>query len=200
MRNLYKQLVLAMARTGIVGFGGGPSVIPLIRYEAVTRFRWMSDDEFGEVLAIANTLPGPIATKIATYLGYRLKGPLGAAVSLTAHIAPSILAMIALFTTVTSLSGHTIVEDMIAAVNPVIAVMLGQMTYEFMNKAWKGLGKWAGSAIVVLAFLLLTQVHLHPAWLILAFIVYGFFHYSLFEAAIRRFSHSKPDRKEEASR
>ncbi|KAF9113979.1 hypothetical protein BGX30_006751 [Mortierella sp. GBA39] len=67
-----------MFRTGILGYGGGPSTVPLIRHEAVSRYRWMADEEFGEVLAIANTLPGPIATKLAAYLGYRLKGTLGA--------------------------------------------------------------------------------------------------------------------------
>lgn len=69
----YLDLSWAMLKTGILGYGGGPSVIPLIRHEAVTRYKWMSDEEFGEILAFANALPGPIATKIAAYLGYRLK-------------------------------------------------------------------------------------------------------------------------------
>ena len=53
----YNGLVIGMVRTGILGYGGGPSVIPLIRYEAVTRYKWVSDEEFGEILAIANALP-----------------------------------------------------------------------------------------------------------------------------------------------
>ena len=60
MGNSYKELTIAMLRTGILGFGGGPSVIPLIRYEAVSRYHWMRDEEFGEILAIANALPGPL--------------------------------------------------------------------------------------------------------------------------------------------
>ncbi len=72
--NEYVQIAVAMCRTGILGYGGGPSVIPLIRHDAVTRYGWLTDDEFGETLAIANALPGPIATKMAAYLGYKLKG------------------------------------------------------------------------------------------------------------------------------
>ncbi|MEC0271458.1 chromate transporter, partial [Paenibacillus anseongense] len=82
--NAYVQIGMAMLRTGILGYGGGPSIVPLVRYEAVTRFQWMKDEEFMEVLAIANTLPGPIATKLAGYLGYRLKGTAGAAVGVLA--------------------------------------------------------------------------------------------------------------------
>ncbi len=175
----YAQLVLAMARTGTIGFGGGPSVIPLIRYEAVTRFHWLSDEEFAEVLAIANTLPGPIATKMSAYLGYRLKGAVGACTAVLAHILPSALAMIFLFTIINFLVGSTIIEGMIAAVNPVIAVMLGQMAYEFLEKARKGLGN-VGWAAAILVFLLLTFVPIHPAIVIAVFIGYGFFHFHLF--------------------
>lgn len=92
----YNGLVIGMVRTGILGYGGGPSVIPLIRYEAVTRYKWVSDEEFGEILAIANALPGPIATKMAAYLGYKTKGVLGAIVSVLAHILPTSIAIIAL--------------------------------------------------------------------------------------------------------
>lgn len=53
-KETYKELVFAMGRTGILGYGGGPSVIPLIRYEAITRYRWLDDDEFGDTLALAN--------------------------------------------------------------------------------------------------------------------------------------------------
>ncbi|MCF6476974.1 chromate transporter, partial [Nonomuraea sp. MG754425] len=109
-----------MCRTGILGYGGGPSVIPLIRHDAVTRYNWLSDDEFGETLAIANALPGPIATKMAAYLGYKLKGVRGAFLSVLAHILPSCIAMIALLSAVNYLSGSRTVAGMIASVSPVI--------------------------------------------------------------------------------
>lgn len=95
MRGHY-DLIVAMARTGILGYGGGPSVIPLFRHEAVVRYKWMSDDEFGETLAVANTLPGPVATKMAAQIGYQQKGIIGAIVAVLAHIFPSTLAIIGL--------------------------------------------------------------------------------------------------------
>lgn len=175
----YVQLATAMFRSGILGYGGGPSVIPLIRHDAVTRYAWLNDDEFGETLAIANALPGPIATKMAAYLGYKLKGVKGAIISVLAHILPSCIAMIALLSAVNYLSGSNVVAGMIAGVSPVIAVMLGMMAYEFAQKAYKGLGKYIGVTFILLAFLLLEVLHIHPAIVIVIFLGYGTLHYRI---------------------
>lgn len=173
METSYKDLILAMLRTGIFGFGGGPSVIPLIRYEAVSRYHWLKDEEFGEILAIANTLPGPIATKMAAYLGYKQKGTIGAFISVIAHVLPTCLAMVLLFTMINVLSYSTVIKGMISAVMPVIVVMLGQMTYEFASKTVKGLGKSLGSLLFVISFFMLQIISIHPAIVIVLFLTYG---------------------------
>lgn len=151
----------------------------MIRHDAVTRYAWLNDDEFGETLAIANALPGPIATKMAAYLGYKLKGVKGAIISVLAHILPSCIAMIALLSAVNYLSGSNVIAGMIAGVSPVIAVMLGMMAYEFAQKAYKGLGKYIGVAFILLAFLLLEVLHIHPAIVIVLFLGYGTLHYRI---------------------
>ncbi len=175
----YGELSWAMIRTGILGYGGGPSVMPLFRYEAVTRYRWISDDEFGEILALGNALPGPIATKMAAYLGYRSKGVPGAIIAILAHILPSSIAMIVLLSAVAFLSESKMIQGMIAAVVPVIAVMLGVMAYEFGEKAVKGLGMALGMALFVIVFVLLQVVHVHAAIVIALFLIYGAFHFRL---------------------
>jgi chromate transporter len=175
--SVYKNLIIAMFRTGMLGYGGGPATVPLIRYEAVTRYKWMQDDEFGEVLAIANALPGPIATKLAAYLGYRQKGALGASIAVLAHIIPTCVAMVALLSIITALSSSTIIAGMIGAVTPVVAVMLGMMAYEFGEKAVKGLGKVLGVLLFVLSFAMLQLIELHSAIVIGVFLAYGAFHF-----------------------
>jgi chromate transporter len=173
----YKELIIAMLRTGILGFGGGPSVIPLIRYEAVTRYHWLDDEEFGETWAVANALPGPIAPKMAAYLGYRGKGAMGAIVAVLAHISPTCIATVVLLSLVSVFQFSKSFTDMINAIMPVIAVMLGQMAYEFAFKALKGLGKILGVLFLVLSFILLYVLPIHPAIVILIFLIYGAFHY-----------------------
>ncbi|MES1034890.1 chromate transporter [Bacillus pumilus] len=175
----YIELIIAMVRTGILGFGGGPSVIPLIRHEAVVKYHWVNDDEFGETLAIANALPGPIATKMSAYLGYRLKGVSGAIVATAAHILPTCLAMVALVTLVSVLSSSQIIQNMIGAVTPVIAVLLGIMAYEFGQKTLKGFGMIFGIALFLLAFIGLQVLSIHPGIIVIIFLCYGAFHFKL---------------------
>ncbi|THF83535.1 chromate transporter [Cohnella fermenti] len=175
----YAQLFWAMFKTGVLGFGGGPSVIPLIRHEAVKNYNWIDNDEFGEILALANALPGPIATKMAAYLGYRRKKTLGATVAVLSHILPSALAMIVLMSVVQYLSSSQIVQGMIAGVIPVVAVMLGVMAYEFGEKAIKGLGKAFGIVLFAAAFVLLQLLDVHDAIVIALFLAYGAFHFKL---------------------
>ena len=63
------DLGAAWLRIGLFGFGGGPSVIPLIKHECVDRYHWMSDAELLDALAFGNALPGPIAVKLAAHVG-----------------------------------------------------------------------------------------------------------------------------------
>ncbi|WP_305038240.1 chromate transporter [Cohnella sp. AR92] len=175
----YGQLFWAMFKTGVLGFGGGPSVIPLIRHEAVKNYNWIDNDEFGEILALANALPGPIATKMAAYLGYRKKGTLGATVAVLSHVLPSALAMIALMSVVQTLSSSQIVQGMIAGVIPVVAVMLGVMAYEFGEKTVKGLGAKLGIGLFAVAFVLLQLLSVHDAIVIALFLAYGAVHFKL---------------------
>ncbi|WP_168123529.1 chromate transporter [Paenibacillus sp. HB172176] len=199
-RGTYAQISWAMAKTGILGYGGGPSVIPLFRYEAVNAHGWMKDEDFGEILALANALPGPIATKMAAYIGYHQKGVPGAIVSVLSHILPSGAAMIALLTAVQWLSGSAIIQGMIGAVIPVIAVMLGMMAYEFGERAVKGLGLYTGIGFFILAFALLQLVHVHPAIVIVIFLGYGVFHLRTAAAWKRRREQRALKREQRAAR
>ena len=82
----YVQLFLAFFFPNIIGYGGGPATIPLIEHEVVEKYGWMTKSEFSEVLALGNALPGPIATKMAAYIGYDVAGVFGAAIALFATV------------------------------------------------------------------------------------------------------------------
>ncbi|VEF46337.1 Chromate transporter [Bacillus freudenreichii] len=179
----YMAISGAMLRVGIFGYGGGPSVIPLFRHEAVTRFQWMDDKEFGELLAFANALPGPIATKMAAQLGYQQKGAAGAVVAILSHILPTTIAIVGLLGALYAMKESVIVAGMIAAVRPVVAVLLGITAYEFCAKTWGGLGKVIGVGFGLIAFLLLGVLDVHPAIVIITFLAYGTVHIKLFEWA-----------------
>lgn len=90
-------LFMAFFIANLLGYGGGPASIPLMFEEVVNRYSWLSNDQFSNMLALANALPGPIATKIGAYVGYSAGGWPGFLIALIATVVPSALALIVLF-------------------------------------------------------------------------------------------------------
>lgn len=150
----------------MLGYGGGPGSIPLIHKEVVDKYKWMSDEDFGDLLALANTLPGPIATKLAGYIGHRVSGIVGMINAVLATIIPTILLMIILLSSLSSIKDVAWVEGMTAAVIPVVAMMLAVLTWQFFDKARKGMG-WTQTLVMsAVIFILLQFLNVHPGILI----------------------------------
>lgn len=164
----------AFFRVGILGFGGGPSAIPLVHQEAVKKYKWMNEEEFADTLAIANAMPGPIATKMAGYIGYRISGIVGCLVGLLATVAPTALAMVFLLQLLQQFKDIPWVQHMSASVVPVVAVMLATMTWDFVKKSGQTLGWVKGLLIIFGSLLLMEGLQVHPAILILLLIIFVF--------------------------
>lgn len=92
------QLFLTFLKIGAFTFGGGYAMIPLIQKEVVENKKWLSDKDVADVVAIAETTPGPIAINAATFVGYKTKGFIGAFASTLGVVLPSffIIVLIAL--------------------------------------------------------------------------------------------------------
>src|SRR5690554_4299189 len=133
---IYWQIFLAFFIPAILGYGGGPAFIPLIQNEVVNRYGWITLERFGEILAIGNSLPGPIATKVGGYIGYEVGGVLGSFIALFATVAPTLLVMLFLLGLLYKFKDSPRVKNMTALIRPAIAVLLGVLAYEFFARAW----------------------------------------------------------------
>ena len=89
-------LFLTFLKIGAFTFGGGYAMIPLIQREIVLRRRWITDDDILEITAIAESTPGPIAVNSATFVGYRVGGLPGAALSTVGVVLPSFVIITAM--------------------------------------------------------------------------------------------------------
>lgn len=170
---IYVQIFLAFFIPGILGYGGGPASIPLVENEVVDNYGWLSTNEFSEMLAMGNALPGPIATKMAGYIGYEQGGILGAIVGVFATVAPSLILMIALLGLLMKYKESPRVKRMTTYIRPVIAVLLGIMTYDFFFSAYEGAGIWQTLFIGLVSFFLMERLKVHPAYVIAGALVYG---------------------------
>lgn len=170
-----RQIFIAFLRSGLLGFGGGPSVIPLIEKEVVKHFKMLSSDDFTNVLAVANTLPGPIATKLAGYIGYRVGGILGMLNALLATVLPTVLAVIVLLETLQRFQDYAFVQGMTKGVIIVVCAMMISLMVDFLKKSQKKLG-WALAIILLfLSGIAMLIFHLHPGFVIVALLLLAFF-------------------------
>lgn len=172
---LYWHIFLAFFIPGILGYGGGPASIPLVENEVVQRYGWMSIQEFSEVLALGNALPGPISTKMAGYIGYEVGGIPGAIIGVFATVAPSLILMIALLGVLYKYKDSPKVQRLTMYVRPVIALLLGIMAWNFFAESYQGIGIWQTALLIGGSYVLLEQVKLHPAFVIAGALVYGGF-------------------------
>ncbi|SDM07350.1 chromate transporter [Franzmannia pantelleriensis] len=161
-----RDLFMAFLRIGLLGFGGGPAMIPLVQQEVVKRHAWLDDEEFADILAIANTLPGPIATKMPGYIGYRVGGVAGCINAVLAVILPTILAMIVLLGVFSRYRDVAWIQGMGQGVVPVVMVMMGQLAWDFLNKSQLVLGWLISLTMAAVAGVLIYLLGVHPGWVV----------------------------------
>ena len=168
---VWVDLGAAWLRIGLFGFGGGPSVIPLIRHECVDRYGWMSDAELLDALAFGNALPGPIAVKLAAHVGMQAGGWLGCWVALAALNLPSIAMMLGLAALYARYRDAPSVAGAMAGVRPAV---VGLLAYTAWSLAPDGVRNVPAGVIALAAFVALV-LKVHPAVVIAGAMGIGMF-------------------------
>lgn len=167
------HVLFAFLIANLLGYGGGPSTIPLIQAETVGQFHLLTNAAFANLLAVANALPGPVATKLAVAIGYQVGGLAEAALALLATVLPSAVALIFLLRLLNRFRGSQVVTGLTLLVQPVIAVLMGRLTLELGLGSAAAIGWVQTAAIVVVAALAIYRLRIHPAFVIIAAFAYG---------------------------
>lgn len=170
---IYWQIFLANFIANILGYGGGPATIPLLEYEVVDRYGWFTVNEFSEMVALGNGLPGPIATKLAGYIGYEMGGVLGALIGLFASVAPSMILMIILLAVLLRFKDSPKVKRLTQFIRPTIAVLLAVMTYSFFSTSVYDAGSIHTIIIGILSLIFLERYKVSPVYVVLGALTYG---------------------------
>lgn len=175
LHNLWK-LFVSFGTATMLGYGGGPSIIPFYEYQAVTRNQWLTTEDFGKALAFGNAFPGPIATKLAAYIGYKVAGWAGATVALVAVVLPTALIMIVLSGIMLKLQDNPVIKGMIRGIQPVIFVMLAMLAYDFVKYAVQpGVGPFPFLPFLLAAvfFIMVHYYNVNAVWGIVMSLVVG---------------------------
>ncbi len=171
------NLFIGFFRASNLGFGGGPAIIPLIQAEAVDNYHWMTDSQFTDAIAVANALPGPIATKIATYIGYQVASWPGVIVALIATVLPTVLILIFLGTLLTKYANSMALKSMLKGVRPIVTALLVVVAFDMGVSAFQiqAPTDYLTIAIAAVAAAALYFIKVHPALLIVLSMAVGYF-------------------------
>lgn len=170
---IYWEIFKANFIANLLGYGGGPATIPLLEIEVVSRYKWYTVNEFSEMVALGNGLPGPIATKLGGYIGFDQGGILGSVIGLFATVAPSMIMMIVLLGILLKYKNSQKVIKLTQYVRPTIGVLLAVMTYNFFFTSYEGIGIIHTMLIGVVSLFALQKWKISPVFVVLGALLYG---------------------------
>ena len=118
------ELFSAFFRIGILTFGGGLTMLPMLKYELVEKRKWITEEYLLDCYAIGQCTPGIIAVNTATFVGYKRKGVAGGIVATLGMVSPSIviITVVALFLEV--LINHPITQHALMCIRCVVCALM----------------------------------------------------------------------------
>ena len=132
MKQLWK-LFLAFARVGVMTFGGGYAMIPILEREIVDRHGWATEEELMDYYAVGQCTPGVIAVNTATFIGYKVAGTVGGVIATLGIIFPSLVIITLIAGILTSFADVPAVKSAFAGIRVCVCVLI----FNAVLKLWK---------------------------------------------------------------
>lgn len=120
---IYLKLFLTFMKIGVVSFGGGYGMLSLIREECL-RFGWLTEEEFLDFIAVAESTPGPIAVNMSTFIGSTQGGILGALSATLGVVLPSFIIILLIASLLTRLLKYAGVKAVIESIRPAVVGLI----------------------------------------------------------------------------
>lgn len=164
------RVFLTFFKIGGFTFGGGYAMIPLIQRETVEKHKWITQDDILEIVAIAESTPGPIAINSATFVGYRVAGVLGSMCATLGVVLPSFVIILALSFVLRQFQQLQAVKYAFAGIRAGVLALLFKSLWSMYQKSPKG---WAGYVVMAGAFLVSTFIEINILFVIIGCGVFG---------------------------
>ena len=172
---IYLQLFLAFFKTGLFSVGGGLATLPFL-YEISDVYGWFTHADLADMIAVAESTPGPIGINMATFAGIRTAGLLGGVIATFGEVLPAFLATLLIASLLTRFSENKYVKSVMSTLRPLSVGLIGAA----MLSVWRvallrteasdllSSFNWIAVALfAVLAFLAFRFPKLHPIFIIL---------------------------------
>jgi len=164
------QLFTIFFKISICTSGGGYAMLPMFRRELVEKYGWATDDQILNYYAISQSLPGIIAVNVATFVGYRRRGFLGALFAVCGIVLPSLVIIIIIAMFFNQFSQYVYVQKALLGIRIAVASLLSVITYGLMKKSIKNIFTVLVCVAVIVAILFLK---VSPIYVVLLSILAG---------------------------
>lgn len=162
--NFYFEAFKIFFKIGAFTIGGGYAMVPLIEDEVVNKKKWIEQDDFLDLLAIAQSAPGILAVNIAIFVGYRLRGVKGSLVTSLGSILPSFLMILAIALFFSAYKDNPYVEKVFKGIRPAVVALIAAPVFRMGKKAKL---TWTTIWIPVVAALLIWLMGVSPIWIVI---------------------------------
>ena len=168
----YIDLFLAFAKIGVMTFGGGYAMLPMLERELIDNRGWTTNEELMDYFAVAQCTPGVIAVNTATFIGYKLYGNLGGIVATLGVVFPSLVIITTIAGVLTNFADIPAVKHAFAGVRVCVCVLI----FNAVVKLWKGAIKDKSALVLfVVIFLLSVFLDVSPVVYVIACAAAGIF-------------------------
>ena len=153
------SLFLSFAKVGVMTFGGGYAMIPILEREIVDKQGWASSEELMDYYAVGQCTPGVIAVNTATFIGYKVAGVPGGIVATLGVVFPSVVIICLIAGILTNFADIPAVKSAFKAIRVCVCVLI----FNAVLKLWKGAVKdKAGVVLFLIVFLLSLFFDISP--------------------------------------
>ena len=133
--NFYLNAFCTFFKIGLFTIGGGYAMVPLIEKEIVNKKRWLNQEDFIDLLAISQSVPGIFAVNFSIFIGYKLRKVAGALVLALGAILPSFLIILAIALFFHQFEEHESVENIFKGIRPAVVALIAAPTFSMAKSA-----------------------------------------------------------------
>lgn len=173
------KLFIIFFKIGLFTLGGGPAMIPVVRYELVDKRNLISEEDFLDSVAFSSSLPGAIIVNIATFVGYKISKTKGAILSAFGAILPAYFAIVLLVPFIDALQSKSnlsivslgnIIDEIFLGIRPTVIVLILLAIYQIGKSTYVD---YVSILVAIVASILLFVFKLSVFNLILLAFIFG---------------------------
>ncbi len=157
--NMFKMFLI-LAKIGAFTLGGGYAMIPLVQKEFVENQKWIDNEEFMDIVALSQSIPGALIINSSTYLGYRLFGFTGAVVACLGSMLPAVVIILIVAIFFNQIRENKLVEEIFQGVRPAVVALILFSVIKMSKSVPKNLFNfiWIGLSVIAIAIFSINPI------------------------------------------